>query len=200
MQTQHEFRHPTGAATEPHGGALLTASQGKVMAGLMVIGTGLFFTLANAGFASWSSPWWVMYPAIFSLTLLVSGLAALGRGNAQGGTAATNLLLGVVVGAVSVILVVDPTWSFTHGWPFGNRFPFLRWLGWHPVWQWGLVVLGAIMAGTALLRGVPGTALFGLLVMMVGGTFLLNLSWDMVWPLMIVVVGVGLLFPFFAKR
>lgn len=199
MQTQSEFPHPTGSA-EPHGGALLTENQSKVMAALMVIGTGVFFTLANAGFASWSSPWWVMYPTIFSLTLLVSGLAALGRGNAPTGTAVTNLLVGVVVGAVSVILVVDPTWSFTRHWPFGDRFPFLRGLGWNPVWQWGLVVLGALMAGTALLRGVPGTALFGVLVMMVGGTFLLDLSWDMVWPLMIVVVGVGLLFPSFAKK
>lgn len=200
MQSQSELRHSTGAATEPHGGALLTPHQGKVMAALMVIGTGVVFTLTNAGMVRWGSPWWVIYPAIFSLTLLVSGLVALGRGNAQAGTAATNLLLGVVVGAVSVILFVDPTWSFTRGWPFGDRFPFLRGLGWNPVWQSGLVGLGALMAGTALLRGIPGTALFGVLVMMVGGTFLLNLAWNMVWPLMIVVVGVGLLFPFFAQK
>ncbi len=44
------------------------------------------------------------------------------------------------------------------------------------------------------------SGLIGALIVMTGGTFLLNLSWDSVWPLMIVVVGVGLLFQVTGKQ
>lgn len=196
MKAQSNLHHP-GETTESHPVTLLTGDQARVMGALMLIGTGIFFSLAFAGRASWSSPWWVMYIAIPSVMLLFAAASALLQTSRASSPVMTNGVLGLLGLVLSWILIFDPTWSFTHGW---ITLPFFRGPWWNLVWQWAIVFVGALALGKAIQLRNVGAGIFGVLLLMTGGTFLLNLSWDSVWPLMIVVIGVGLLFQFGRKK
>jgi len=199
MKTQPDIRSLNVEPAEPQASFLLSKTQAMITAALLLIATGVAFTLVYAGQISWSDPWWVIYVAIPSLMLLVAAGSALVQGDKGVRYASGNAILGLIGVAVSIIMVVDPTWSFTQAWRFDETFPFLRNVRWDPVWQWALVVLGAVSVVMALLRRAVGIGVIGVILMMVGGTFLLELSWDKVWPLLLVVLGTGLLFQIVRK-
>jgi hypothetical protein len=200
MASPTHIQHPGAETVKPHPLSLLTRDQVKAMAALMLIGTGVFFALAYAGSANWSSPWWVMYLAIPSFMLLLAAGNSILQTRKVTGYAATNALLGLLGIAVSIIMVKDPTWSFTRAWDLDEYFPFLRKISWDPVWQWMLVILGMVSLCVAILQRVVGIGVFGALLIVIGGTFLLDLPWDSVWPLVVVALGAGLLFQLIRKK
>lgn len=173
-----------------------TADLAKVIGALILIATGIVFSLTYTGRVSWSSPWWVIYIAIPSLVLLFSATLALFK-PANLPRAGLNAGLGVLGLVLSFILTVDPTWSFTHGW---IALPFFRGAFWNLVWPWAIVLVGASVLGVGVQRRNVSLGVLGALILMTGGTFLLHLSWDSTWPMMIVVLGLGLLLQVFMKK
>jgi hypothetical protein len=91
-------------------------------------------------------------------------------------------------------MVLDPTWSFTRAWTIDEIFPVLRLVDWDDVWQISLIVFGIAAIGLAMFQRVVGAGVMGAVLLVVGLTFQLDVSWDYVWPLFVVALGVGLFF------
>ncbi len=179
---------------------LMSGYQVKITFALLLIASGIAFFLAQGKIIDWGSPWWVIYIGIPGLALLWAAYETYRHVGAVNGLARTQLALGIVALVLSFIFIVDPHWSFTKNlfnWP---DVPFLRTIDWNHLWPWLLVVLGAALIYTGVRRHVAGTAVFGGILVVVGGVFILNISWDTVWPLAIVAAGVGLLLSGWGRR
>jgi hypothetical protein len=135
-----------------------------------------------------------MYIAIPSLVLLLTATASFQKSGRLTSLGIANGIIGLLGIALSVIMVLDPTWSFTRAWTLDEIFPVLRLVAWDDVWQISLIVLGIVAIGLAMFQRVVGTAVLGTLLIVVGLTFQLDVSWDYVWPLLVVALGVGLFF------
>jgi hypothetical protein len=101
--------------------------------------------------------------------------------------------LGVIALVLTAIFIFDPTWSFTRGWTLFGDWPLFRGVNWDALWRWALVVLGAAFLLVAYRNRSWGIGILGAAVLVVGLVFVLNISWNLVWPLAIVAVGVGML-------
>jgi len=193
MKTQPDSHSLNLEPTMPAAPILDHKNQVVVTAALLLIATGIVFSLIYAGKIGWADPWWVTYIAIPSLMLLFNAGSGLIQGDGGKSAIAGSAILGLLGIVVSIIMVVDPTWSFTQTWRLDETFPFLRSVGWNPVWQWLLVILGVAGLVAAIVRQSVWLGAFGVILMMVGGIFLLNLAWDSVWPVFLVILGIGLL-------
>lgn len=173
--------------------ALLSRDQLKAMAALILMGTAVFFFLAYSGHASWTSPWWVMYIAIPSAVLIYAAGASFFQAGKITGFSITDAVIGVLGLVISYIMYTDPTWSFTRNTELDRLFPILRQVDWDPVWQWMLVGLGAVALFLAIYKRVVGVGVLGSILVIVGVTFILELRWDYVWPVLLFALGAGLL-------
>ena len=200
MTTQTKIHSSEIQTSNPHPLSLFSRDQVKALAAMLLVGTGVFFALAFAGMAKWTSPWWVMYLAIPSLMLVVTGVASILQNHKANAYGITNTALGLLGLAISYVMITDPTWSFIREMELDRYFPVLRRIRWDPVWQWLLVVAGAASILAAALRRTLGFGIFGALLIVVGGTFLLKLHWDAVWPWILVALGAGLLAQLFQKK
>ncbi|MBX3062064.1 MAG: hypothetical protein KF726_03755 [Anaerolineae bacterium] len=166
-------------------------SRSRVTFALILIALGGVFLLQQAGVLANSSNWWVIFIAIPGIVTLGSAVITYLRVGKLNSSVVTQGVIGVLVLLLSAIFIWDPTWSFTRGWKLDETFPFLRNMG--SIWQWLLVLVGLLLVYFGVARASSTTAVFGLILAAVGGVFILNISWDVVWPLVIVAFGVWLL-------
>ncbi|HVO41044.1 MAG TPA: hypothetical protein VMT34_00390 [Aggregatilineales bacterium] len=178
---------------------LLSQAQLRITVALLLIATGIVFLLGEGKLLDYSSPWWVIYIAIPGLVLVGSAASNYYRLGTMTGVVGTQLVMGLIAILLSLIFVFDPTWSFTRGW--GNwHIPILDSIDWGHLWPWFLVVPGAGLVYTGLRQHALGTAVFGGILVVVGGVFIFNISWNAVWPLAIVALGVAVLFGIKPRR
>lgn len=173
---------------------VLKPGQLRVLGGLLLVALGVVFLLREAGVLADDSNWWVIFIALPGLALIWVGITHYLETRALDGTSTGGVVVGLLLLILSAIFVFDPTWSFTRGWNLEQTFPFLRDANWDLVWQWGLVVVGALLMVAAYLRRNTGVVVFGAVLAIAGLVSILKISWDVVWPLAIVAVGVGVLF------
>lgn len=187
-------------ATRPHGDLhghgpeLLTGGQGRALLAILLIALGGVFFLDQAGVMSMSGNWWVMFIAIPGLVLLWAAYRGMQTEGRLGGISLLQGFLGIVALLLTLIFIFDPTWSFTRGWRLEDTFPFLRDAAWDALWRWGLLLIGAALLALAYVRRSLPTGIVGGAMAVVGLVFLLNISWNAVWPLAIVALGLGVLF------
>ena len=166
-------------------------SRSRLIFALILIALGGVFFLGQAGILDYGSSWWVIFIAIPGLVSLGSAAFTLLDAGKLTSSVVIQAVIGGVLLALSAILIWDPTWSFTRGWRLDRTFPFLRDLG--ALWPWILVVLGAGLVLAAFRQRSWAVGGLGGLLCLVGGVFLLNISWNIVWPLMLAALGVWLL-------
>lgn len=174
---------------QSHAYDLLPPSQLKLAGALMLIAMGVVFLLIQAGQMSWGDPWWVIFLAVPGLLMLYTAFTVYQKEGSVTSPAVVQIVGGLVLLALTLIFIADPTWSFTRNW----RVSFLDGIDWDLIWPWFLIVPGAGVILVAardrsIEKSIPGIAM-----VVVGLVFVFNISWDLVWPLAIVAVGVGLL-------
>lgn len=185
MATRTHKTQPT--PYQHHSTGRFIANRFRILLALILIAMGAVFLLAQAGILDLSGNWWVIFIAIPGLVALVSALVSYrNAGHMQFGVI-IQVVFGLALLLLSAIFIWDPTWSFTQGWNVNIQSPFLHDLFNH--WPWLLVVLGAASLFVALAVGLVGG-----IICLVGAVFILNISWNVVWPLAIVAVGFWLLF------
>jgi hypothetical protein len=172
---------------------LLSAGQTRIVGAFILIALGVVFLLGQAKLLNYGSNWWVIFLVIPGLALLWSALTTYQHTHALRGKAGAQVIAGAVLVLLSVIFVVDPTWSFTRGWTLDTYFPFLRAINWGQLWPWFLIVPGLALLYSAVRNRVAASGIGGAALVVVGLIFLLNISWNAVWPLVIVAFGVWLL-------
>ncbi len=172
----------------------LGQERAKVTGAIILIATGIVFFLAQSGVIDWGSPWWTIYIAIPGLSLIWGAYASYRRTGTANPTAFAELVGGILAVAVATIFLVDPHWSFTQNLFRGWDVPILNWINWDSVWRWLLVLLGGAVIYNGVRTRHQGWMVFGGILVVVGFVFILNISWNAVWPLAIIAVGVGLLF------
>jgi hypothetical protein len=172
---------------------ILSAGQLRTTGALILIALGFVLFLGEARLLDYSSSWWVIFIAIPGLVLLGAGALRLRQGGAGSRMATTQLIVGGLCILLSIIFIIDPTWSFTRGWALDRYFPFLSGLNWDRIWPWLLAVPGAAILVSAYQRRSVRAGVAGGALVLVGLVFILNISWDVVWPLAIIAAGVGLL-------
>jgi hypothetical protein len=183
---------PAQFSNKPSG--LFKPGQGRALLGLLLVAVGVVFLLREAGVLADDSNWWVIFLAVPGVMLTWSAFVRYQDSGMVDGAAIGEVVIGLLLLVLSAIFVFDPTWSFTRNWKLDQAFPLLRDANWEPIWQWGLVVVGALVAGWGYLRRTTGVMVFGAVLAVVGLVFILNISWDAVWPLALVALGIGVLF------
>ncbi len=172
----------------------LAQERAKVTGAIILIASGIVFFLAQSGVIDWGSPWWTIYIGIPGLSLIWGAYACYRRTGAASPAARAELVGGIVALAVAVIFLIDPHWSFTRNLFRGWDAPILNWINWDSVWRWLLVLIGGAVIYSGVRTRHQGQMVFGSILVVVGFTFILNISWNAVWPLAIVAAGVALLF------
>jgi hypothetical protein len=189
MSAQADNRKQKSGESHPTGGFFISRSRFTAALILMALG-GVFF-LQQAGVLDHGSNWWVIFIAIPGLVILGSALVtASGSGRFSPGVM-TEIVIGLLLLVLAAIFIWDPTWSFTRGWRLDRTFPLLIQLS--PFWPWVLIIIGAGLIFLALRQRSWTPAVFGAALCIIGAVFLLNISWDIVWPLFLVGLGAWLL-------
>jgi hypothetical protein len=172
----------------------LTREELIVMIGLIVVSLGLVFLLGQAEIITYSSPWWTLFIGVPGLVFLGASAITVRHQDHITPVAVAQFVFGLLATLVAFSFVVDPTWSFTRDWTlFRGEF-------WNVAWRWGLVILGAAIVAAGFSRSSLPTGVFGALVAIVGLVFVFNISWNFVWPVAIIAVGVGILSLLFRLR
>ncbi len=164
----------------------------RFLLALILIAMGGVFLLAQAGILDLGDNWWVIFIAIPGFVALASALVSYRNARHMQSGVIIQVVFGLALLLLSAILIWDPTWSFTRGWNVNLQSPVLRDLFNH--WPWLLVVLGVASLFVAFRQRAFAVGLVGGIICLVGVVFILNISWNVVWPLAIVAVGFWLLF------
>lgn len=176
---------------QPETPALLSSGQARVGGALILIALGIVFFLGQAKILNYGSNWWVIFLAIPGLVLLWAAFTTYQHAGVFNRRVGAQVIPGAILILLSIIFIIDPTWSFTRGLNFD--IPFLRGINWDRIWPWALIVVGAALLYQAFRSRVVGTGVVGAALVVVGLVFVLNISWDVVWPLIIIALGVWLL-------
>lgn len=166
---------------------LLTREELIAMVGLIIVSLGFVFLLTQSNVIDYGSPWWTLFIGVPGLVFLGAGFLTTRDHGRVTSIALVQFGVGIIGTVLAISFLVDPTWSFTQGWTlFQGDF-------WNAAWRWAIVVIGAAFVAGGYLRRSLETMLFGLLVAAVGLIFVFNISWNLVWPVAIIVVGLGVL-------
>lgn len=173
-----------------------TLSRGRLTTGLILIALGVVFLLGQSGQLDYGSPWWVLFIAIPGIVIVGGSVKDYFDAGKLTAPVFWEFLIGAAALVLSAIFVWDPTWSFTRSW--SDTFPFLRNMS--TLWPWLIVAVGAFALYRAYTLRSMRMTVVGLVLCIVGAVFILNISWDAVWPLIIVAAGVYMLFSLGRKQ
>lgn len=169
-----------------------TLNRGRLTTALILIALGIVFLLGQSGQLDYGSPWWVIFIAIPGLVTLGGAVRDYLDIRKMTSAIIGELAFGAVALLLSAIFIWDPTWSFTRGWRLGENFPILRSMD--TLWPWLIVAVGVVILVRAWLARSWNLAVGGVIVCVIGFTFILKVSWNSVWPLLIIAAGISLLF------
>lgn len=160
--------------------------------GLLMIALGVVFLLQQANIFRFDNSWWVIFLAIPGFVALGSATLDFLQTNQFTRRTVAQVISGMILLVLSAIFIWDPTWSFTQDWQLDKTFPFLRNMG--ILWQWMLLTIGIVFLGAAVFQRSTAFGVVGTILCIVGAVFVLNISWNLVWPLFLVGLGVWMLF------
>jgi hypothetical protein len=108
---------------------------------ILVIATGVFFLFAQRDPSLYSSQWWVMYPAIVGLGLLVGAVVAFIKDGQVTFGIGAFVVVSFLLLLVSIIMFFDPTWSFTRSWDIS----LFQGVDWNVVWPVVIIAFGLLL-------------------------------------------------------
>jgi hypothetical protein len=115
---------------------------------VLIIATGIFFLFAQRDPALYATQWWVMYPAVVGLGLLVGALYGFLKFGHVTFAVGAFAVLSFFLLLISAILYFDPTWSFTRNWDF----VLFRDVNWNLVWPVAIIVVGLLLLAPMFFR------------------------------------------------
>ena len=185
MSTQPKMKRDELGSLGPE--PLLTRDEFVALAGLILVALGVVFAFAQANVIDYGSPWWTLFIGIPGLVFIGAAVVTYRHQGHVTPMAITQAVIGLMGVALALIFIVDPTWSFTRNWTlFQGTF-------WDTLWRWALVAVGALVVAVGLMRqGLP-TVILGGAIAAVGLVFVLNISWNVVWPFAIIAAGLYIL-------
>ena len=188
----HTHRHdPSLRNDEPSLFDSLIASRSRLTLALVLIALGGVFLFQQTGLIKTSNNWWVVFIAIPGVVAFGSAVIGYMQQNQLTRSVFAQGFFGLALLMLSGVFIWDPTWSFTRGWQLNETFAFLG--GLSVLWPWLLVAGGLLLGYWGVQRTDTHLTSFGVIVMVVGFVFILNISWNVVWPLVLVAVGLWVL-------
>jgi hypothetical protein len=177
MFTRGLFRRYPGESDPP---------QFQVIGALLLIALGVVFLAQRAGILETGGNWWVIFLFFPGLGLLWSALAAHRKLHATNEQQVIEAGIGVVLIILTLIFIFDPNWSFLN--------ETFRASVWDRVWRFVVLGLGIALMAVGFVRHWAGIVVLGALVAVAGVVFIFDVDWDFVWPLALIIPGIGLLF------
>jgi hypothetical protein len=182
MSTRRIDEHHHGGVEAPHV---------QLIGAVLLIALGLVFLGQKAGILEEGGNWWVIFLVIPGLGLLWSALSGYQKEHAVTQSQVIEIVIGIILILLTLIFIFDPNWSF-----LGSDF---RSGVWDRIWRFAVLGLGLVLSGVGLVRRWMGLVVFGVLVAVAGVVFIFDISWDYVWPLALIIPGIGLLYNSFRR-
>jgi hypothetical protein len=166
----------------------------RVFWAMMLIATGVVFLLMQTGAIDESGNWWVIYLLLPGAALVGNAFISYARHRRPQFSSFWQFGAGALLIFLAIIFVFDPDWSFINTWT-GVYDDLFNSLNWDMIWRWAIALVGVGLVVTGMLRGSRDAIGFGVLVASAGVVFVLDLDWDEVWPVFLIIAGVLMLAP-----
>lgn len=167
----------------PHRGR--ETRQTQFIGAILLITLGAVFLAQEAGVLRHSANWWVIFLAIPGLGLIWNAYTRHQEEGEYTTGQAVALVFGAALLVLTAIFIFDPTWSFLPA-TFRGRF-------WDQAWRFVVLGVGVVLIAAGIIRRRVNTGVAGVLVTLLGLSFVFDIDLDYLWPLALIIPGVLLL-------